>query len=301
MRPGISRQEAVSGGGKTEDWGSKVPDPYWVVGVRRERKTGKVEKRVWVVGMGSAVRVTERDRKIVMFAARHGVVNERQVRRRLGFGTKQASYKRLKGLVDFGLLRHDRVLYGQAGVYRATERGIRYAGVDLYPAGLDISRLNHSLEVVELSERLLRENPGACWLTERELRSRATRARLAEESERIEPNAEGERMPDGMLVREDGSHVAIELELSGKPSKTYRRIFDHYSVRRDLDEVRWYMASGSTRERAREIADRFRLSGYINFYPYELSGPARDERGEGEPTAVLGEGGDGRPKARREP
>lgn len=219
-------------------------------------------------GIVNGMRITERDREMVEAVARYGVMEEEMVRR-WWFGTRQAAYRRLKMLVDSGLLAHDRVLHNRPGVYRATKAGIVFAGLELHPAGINLQHLEHSLELVNLAEKLQKENPGATYYTERELRSEATRAALSEKTNLIMPEPERSRMPDGLLILQDGGKVAVELELSPKRNRLYERYVKEYArSRRDYDEVRFYFTRESARRRAEDIARKSKTSEWMKFYGY---------------------------------
>lgn len=231
-----------------------------------------------------AVRVTERDAKAVGYSARFIAVSAEQVRRKWGVA-RSVAYRRLKGLVDLGLLRHDMVLHGQPGVYRATEAGIRAARQELLEVGdefgaarlqmaaarLEVGTLRHTLMVVDLAEELLEETSGAWWVTERELRHDKVREVLEEEAGVVLPNPRDTRMPDGVLVLEDGTRAAVELERTPKRSRTYERIFDRYAAvpKSQLDEVRFYFINEAAKERAEKLASRYRMGDFLQFLVYE--------------------------------
>ena len=50
-----------------------------------------------------------------------------------------------------------------------------------------------------------------------------------------------EHIPDGLIQKESGELIAIELELSIKTKQRLEDIFDFYSVHAEISEVRYYV------------------------------------------------------------
>ena len=183
------------------------------------------------------LRLAPRDLDVLRFAVRHGMVSPEQLSARFFTGPAPAR-RRLRALEAAGLLVADRVLPALPNVVRATPRGARLAGCDLAPASLDLARVRHNLALVDLSEELLATHPGSSWTTERELRRdrmRAARAGGAWERQR--------RVPDGLLRLDDGTRVAVELDLTPKRSARLDLLAGAYAVDRDVDTVWWYLPS----------------------------------------------------------
>lgn len=211
--------------------------------------------------------LTERDREIVAYVARYGPVKEEHVRGRF-FGSKSAAYRRLGMLVDQGLLRHKRVLHNQPGVYWASETGIGFAGLDLRPARVDLKTIEHHLAVVDLSEKLLGEQPdGARWITEREILRQTMASGRDEESGEMEPGAERGRTPDGILISPERERIAIELELSPKRKGAYDRILDDLvkAKGKRWDKVMFFFTSERSREKVAEMAEGYGLGDFFEF------------------------------------
>ncbi len=233
----------------------------------------------------SRIRITDRDVEVLRWIGRHRVATAEQVRRRFFGAWPSRAYGRLSGLVERGLLRRDFWRDKEPAVYVATDAGLRLAGLRLSPARLDYSRVPHDLLVVDLSERLLSENPGASWVTEREVRSDLTRAALQKGSGRMLPDPHRGRIPDGILVLPDGRRAGLEVELSPKPTVSYAAILSKYAElfgagelrqtvdpndplapvaasgdlgsspsRTPLDEVRFFFRSRGARKRAEGLA-----------------------------------------------
>jgi hypothetical protein len=228
-------------------------------------------------------RITERDLDVLEFLTRYGAATAEQVRREFFGDSIKAAYRRLKSLEERGMIKGERVFYKMPGVYRVTEPGARLAQVDLPPPRRDLARLHHVLEVVELSWALRsgelhhgepRLGEGVeDWITEREIRRDKLIERREKESGRMKKGGLMGRTPDGLMILEDGSEIAVELELTPKRGASYRKIFSDYERQLgegELDGVRFYFASQKALKRASELAGRHDLleDGAAQFLHY---------------------------------
>jgi len=185
--------------------------------------------------------LTPRDLDVLRWVGRHGIVTREHVANRF-FGRDSAStgiwaaYRRVRILVNLGLLQQDHCLWREPAVLRLTSHGARIAQLDVRPARLVLPEVRHALAVVDLVERLLAQLPDDTLLiTEREMRV-ARRRDL-----RLDPTTIGTgRMPDAEL-RRDGQRVAIELDLTPKRSAVYEDILNSY-MRQRYDAVWWYVS-----------------------------------------------------------
>lgn len=178
------------------------------------------------------VRVQPRDRSIVWMAGANGWVTMPQLKLFAfdyldGTGwlrtvSEQAAYRRLRKLCGAGFLEHQYTWVGDHGVYRATKRGLALVGLDLAPASLDKRDYEHDLQVVDLALEITDYGLDG-WITERMIRSR------------LKPGMSIGRVPDGLLLSQNGERWAIELEVSGKESQRYYEACDKYAGRHRAD------------------------------------------------------------------
>jgi hypothetical protein len=188
--------------------------------------------------------VVERDKQIITWVALHGIVTPDQIARH--FFTrddksvgKWAAYRRVKILVDLGLLQRDTTFWRQPSVLRVTSDGARLADVSVNPANLVLAEVRHSLAVVDLVEDLLSATPeGTTLVTERQLRAQRRR-----DMARDRHNSGAARIPDAELVFPSGSRIAVELDLTSKRSSDYEEILKNY-LRQKYDAIWWYVAPG---------------------------------------------------------
>ncbi|MED4717766.1 hypothetical protein [Bacillus badius] len=172
--------------------------------------------------------ITERDKKIVYWINKHGFATAEQVGKEFGM-SKTAVYRRLKGMVDEGLLKHGRVLADIAGVYWVTNNGVELSESKL-SAGKKpgAATLAHDLKMIDLSMYLLKEYENCTWLTAREMKS--MQMKEAEKTGENKFAVLGSRVPDGVLVM-GGQYYAVELELTLKNRKRIKGIVDDYAKR----------------------------------------------------------------------
>lgn len=233
-------------------------------------------------------RITDRDLEVLEFLTRYGAATAEQVRRELFGGSLKGAYRRLKALSERGVVSGERVFYKLPGVYRVTEPGARLAEVDLPPPKHDLSRLHHTLEMVELSWALRsgqlsagNERDGALrlgegveeWITEREIRRDKLVERREKETGQMLKKGRMGRTPDGLMILEGGEELAVELELTPKRAASYHRIFSDYEKELsegELDGVRFYFTSKKAMNRVQGLAKGHELLyGNLKFAPYE--------------------------------
>jgi hypothetical protein len=98
-----------------------------------------------------------RDRELVRFVGRHGVVAMRHVKAELGVG-RTAAYRRVAACVERGLLERLELLRSEPGLLRATRDGLRYAGLGLPVASAQVGELpngaprSHRADLAVLAE-----------------------------------------------------------------------------------------------------------------------------------------------------
>ena len=190
-------------------------------------------------------------------------------------------YARLTGLARVRLIRHERVLYGQPGVYTATVDGLQFADVPLPPASIDLRTYDHDLEMVALVSEIEREGHGRV-LTEREVRAIDTPAGRSAESYRpryavllghgrqlqLTPGGSPRvHFPDAVIVDTNDRAVAIELERTAKGRARLRGILRGYVGARHLAEVRYYTADDRVRSMVCDEVAALRAEPVIRVMP----------------------------------
>jgi hypothetical protein len=120
-----------------------------------------------------------------------GAVSAQDVMARFGLG-RTVGYRRLRALVDQGLLSRARLVHGQPTLYVATREGIAWAGIPhLDPARVGVATTRHWAVCARLAVILEREHGGAEVWGEPRLRAAELHA------SRPIASAELGRLPDG--------------------------------------------------------------------------------------------------------
>jgi len=228
--------------------------------------------------------VTGRDRDVLTYVCRHGACTPQQVARAAPAGkpfftSEWACYRRLRALQSLGLLVRHNTWWRGAQVVMTSRLGTQFAGIDLPAARFDPKTLEHTLSLVDLSEKLLAKHRGATWLTERELRRDALR--VQKERGMGVLSATRPRTPDGMLVFH-GKHIAIELDLTPKRSEAYQRIFSAYAGMAGASGVWWFSPSAAVRSRIAALAKQSGMDSFIAVHPWTPTIAGPDSRSLGE-------------------
>ena len=153
-----------------------------------------------------------RDRDLVAFVGRHGVVTIDHVMAALGVG-RTSAYRRTSACIEARLLERFELLRLEPSLLRATRTGLRYAGLGLPPAVVSPGSLDHRLRSASTAQLLTREFDPATILSERDL----ILAERIEGKPIFSARLPAPRLhrPD-LAVQTDDRTIAIEVELTPK-------------------------------------------------------------------------------------
>jgi len=196
----------------------------------------------------TVVRITDRDRRLLAFAAEHKLVLTHQLAALLGT-SEGAAAKRLRALRGAGLLSEDRPFAEQPQCYQVTRAGLGVIESELgAPKQVDRAGYRHDVGV------------GWLWLAAEsgvwgELRELVSERRMRS-SDRVRDSsaAPGERFgvrlggtgpggrerrhyPDLLLVDRDSRRIAVELELSAKNRPRLEGILAGYAADARIDVI----------------------------------------------------------------
>jgi hypothetical protein len=188
-----------------------------------------------------------RDRELIGFIARFGVVEIAQVMAALGVG-RTAAYRRVAACIEAGLLERLALLRAEPTLLRVTREGLRYAGLGALPLALvSPGGADHYLRATATALALIAEFESESVVGEREL---ALLERIEERplaSARLTAHGrEGLHRPDLAVFAKSGV-VAIEVELSPKAPRRLEQITRAWRRASHVAEVRYYCAPGATR------------------------------------------------------
>jgi hypothetical protein len=234
------------------------------------------------------VRITERDRKLLSFAAEHRFATAAQIAVVLEI-TAVAADARLLALTGGGFLRRERKLHRAPAAHRITPAGLRAISSDLpAPRALDLAAYRHDEGLAWLMLAAERGRFGALRdvVSERRMRSEDARgaARATRHGVRLGGTGPGGRerlhYPD-MVVRTAGGHrVAFELELTTKSMDRRERILAGYGADPRVDVVVYLVDRPEVGSAIQRSAARVGVSHLIRVHDVRLRGP--------EPAAVAG-------------
>jgi hypothetical protein len=120
------------------------------------------------------------------------------------FGGTRATDRRLKKLVDEGLLTRKKYIYGLAGIYQATRKAQKLFGLDTYLGTVRLDQATHDMAVVDvyLYLKVKLSLPADSFTSEKEIRHK-------------EGFTTRSHAPD-FLYEQAGQVFCVEVELSQK-------------------------------------------------------------------------------------
>jgi hypothetical protein len=188
--------------------------------------------------------LTQRDIAIAEWVGRQGAVRAEHVMTRFSTG-RTATYRRLHELIEFGLLRRQRVLYNDGGLLTATADGLRCAGLDrLTPARVTLAMVQHLIASAAFAAELEPRLVDARLLSDREHRAAENAAGEPIASAIIAARRDGHdalHRPDFALVKRDGVEVvAVEIELTLKSRTRIERILRGYLRNQNVSAIRYH-------------------------------------------------------------
>jgi hypothetical protein len=208
-----------------------------------------------------------RDRELLRYVGRHGVVRIGQVMTAMDAG-RSVTYDRVAACVAAGLLERLELVRAEPGLLRATREGLRYAGLGLPLAVVSPGAVDHWLRCASTAQLLGNHYGHERVLTERELV-------LAEQiEERPIASARVGTLPNGAprmhradlaVLAEDGT-IAIEVELTPKSPRRLQALMRGW--RRAvgsgaLAEIHYLCAPGQTRRAVERAVAKTRTEGFI--------------------------------------
>ena len=220
------------------------------------------------------VRLTDRDRELLWFAARHRLVLAAQLQVLLG-ATAPAIATRVRALRRAGYLDAQRPFDRQAHCYWITRRGLGAIESSLPTPRPELGSYRHDLGVawLWLAARQGAFGPIRRIVSEREMRSRdGTGGRRANPfGVRLGGVGPGGRQrlhyPDLLLVGPGGRRVALELELTSKGRARRERILAGYAADGRIDAVLYLADRPATARAIRASASRLGISDRVQVQP----------------------------------
>lgn len=245
------------------------------------------------------VLITERDRRMLEFAAEHRFVVAGQPAALLPVSAGAAE-ARMRALAGSGYLSRERPLAGQPPSYRITRAGLNEIGSDLpVPRPLNLNLYAHDLGVgwLMVAAHCGQFGPAGAVVSERRMRSDDGRRDRERDIDAWRRQRHGVRLggagpggrerlhyPDMVLLTEAGGRVALELELTGKPRGHRERILAGYAADRRIDRVLYLVAQARVGRGVSQTAARMGISQLVGVEPVPpppAPAPAAGARGGG--------------------
>jgi hypothetical protein len=217
-----------------------------------------------------------RDRELIGFIARHGVVEIAHVMAAMGVG-KTAAYRRVAACIEAGLLERLALLRAEPTLLRATREGLRYVGLAALPLALvSPGAADHFLRCTATALALITEFDSESVIGERELAllERIEQRPLAS-ARLVAHGREGLHRPDLAVFTPDAT-IAIEVELSAKAPRRLEAIVRAWRRATWIEEVRYYCAPGATRRGLERAIEKTRAEQKVHLF--EAPPRARSEQ-----------------------
>jgi hypothetical protein len=237
------------------------------------------------------VQITERDRRLLAFAAEHRFVLADQLARLLDI-SRDAVDTRMRALRAAKYLKHAQPLHDEPPLHQVTPPGLRAIGSDLpRPRPVDLSTYRHDAGLAWLAVAAERGmfGPLSEIVCERRMRSEDRRGEERAQTHGVRLGGVGRdgrrrlHYPDLVVTTATGHRVAFELELSGKDRRRREQILAAYSADPRIDAVVYLVDHPSRRRALQEsvrrlgIGDRVRVEQVrLGHHPQSaLGGPVR--------------------------
>lgn len=230
---------------------------------------------------GPTLRLTQRDRELLAFAASQRLLTAAHAQALLGLS---AGLKRIRALTRAGLLEREPVhVDGRAPCFRITTSGCRVAGSPLGQPRPSLGAIEHDLGVAWLHLAALAGQFGPVReiVTEREMRSHDGRSDREGRPYGVRVPGVGpggrERLhyPD-LLVRTTSGHtVAVELELSAKQRIRREGILTAYGGERRIDAVVYLSDKPSIQLAVQASARKLGISALVHVQRCAFGATAR--------------------------
>jgi hypothetical protein len=200
--------------------------------------------------------VTDRDRSVVAWVAVIGAVSAQDVMAHFGVG-RTVGYRRLRALVDHGLLSRARLVYGQPALYVPTREGLAWAGIpQLEPARVGVATTRHWATCARLAVILERAERCEVW-GEPRLRAAELDGQRPIASAQLGLRPDGRprlRRPDLVLLPPETAPVAVGVELTVKGARRLEAICRAWARCRIVSEVRYYAPPHVARAVSRAVS-----------------------------------------------
>jgi hypothetical protein len=205
-----------------------------------------------------------RDRELVHFVGRHGVVAIDHVMAEFGVG-RTAAYRHVKRCIEAGLLERLDFLSNEASALRATRDGLRYADLGLTVAAVSPGGVDHWFRCASTA-RVAGAHFGhdrVLTVRELELAERTEGRPIASATMGKHPNRKPRLHRPDLAVLTDEGAIAIEVELTPKTPARLQAIIRGWRTAECVTKVYYFCAPGPTRRAVERAIDRMNAQGRV--------------------------------------
>jgi hypothetical protein len=199
-----------------------------------------------------------RDRELIRLVGRHGLVTIKHLMTAMGVG-QAITYRRVARCIEAGLLERHAILASEPSILRATQAGLRFAGLVLPVASISPATVTHTLRCAGTAIATEKSHPDWRILTEREivLAEQLEGRRIA--SVRIGTTHGKSRYhrADMAAFTEEGVLVA-EIELTPKSPARLRTIIAAWHRAPYIHQVDYLCAPGQTHRAVKRTVKKLR-------------------------------------------
>src|SRR5690242_681380 len=229
------------------------------------------------------VRLTERDRELLAFAAQHRIALARHLEVLVGAST-DAITTRMRALSRAGYLNSQAPFDRQPRCYWITRKGLQAIESNLPPPRLELRSHRHDVGTawLWLSARAGAFGPLERVVSEREMRSRDGARASGTDPFGVRLGGVGpggrERLhyPDLLLVGTGGRRIALELELTPKGRGRRERILAGYGADSRIDAVVYLVDRPAVGRAIRASAARLGIAERVHVRPAVWEAKTRD-------------------------
>lgn len=182
------------------------------------------------------MKITERDVALLLWINGFGFVTVSQIAKWMGGVDFSTAARRVRLLIEAGLLRRIKSQILSATPIILTPKGALVAGDGLPPLkGIRAGEFRHDVLLVDVARGLMAKFPGSAFEPVRRIRHSSGAS-------------EGKHLPDGYL-HHDGARFIVELELTVKSPRRLAAIMAEHTADLGAKEV-WYVTDSAMVARA---------------------------------------------------
>jgi hypothetical protein len=198
-----------------------------------------------------------RDRELLHYVGRQGIVTVEHVMRAMDAG-RSVTYDRVARCREAGLLERHEVLRTEPAILRATQEGLRYAGLGLPVATFSAGEVDHDLRCASVVLDMAEVVGLGLVIPEREIAfmERHTGEAFARAEIKSRSGRTAHHRADIAIRHKSGELHAIEVELTPKAPRRLEEIIRAWRRFRGVDCVVYYAREGKTYRGVKRAIER---------------------------------------------